>query len=96
MIGMKNSLLILVTGTLVSCIGTKSEPRASTYNISLSDLPKMEKQALGGDREVAYKLSLYFGVVELNIKESEKWYRLAYKLGEPACVNSPSVMFGSK
>ena len=56
----------------------------------------MEKQALGGDREVAYKLSLYFGVVELNIKESEKWYRLAYKLGEPACVNSPSVMFGSK
>jgi hypothetical protein len=77
------SMVLLMLGAGIMLVGCRnSNPTAYTtglerYDLSDSEVSKLEPRAKAGDRKAAKKLMLYYGYVRRDNEAFEQWRKLA-------------------
>ena len=94
----KHLFLCLLALALISCQTEPSIPRSAGIRIDPKSIEKVKTKALSGDRDSAFRLSLYYAEWEMKPKEARKWYTIAYNLRNPGNLsfeNTPEELYGS-
>lgn len=78
------AMIVLTSGNTNIAYGQTMSSQASgaqKFDLSLTDIPVLEKQALSGDAESAVRLGQYYVNAAVNIKEARYWFAIAAENG---------------
>jgi hypothetical protein len=92
--GLLAILLLILSGWPVLAGSDLEEPicLAEPFNLSKSEIPVLERQALKGSPEAAFRLSLFHEMIKLNYKEAMFWAQIAAENNHPVAQHNFGFM----